>query len=277
MLNLLFRPFVFLHFCLASLLVPVQPALSHEFWIEPEKYQVDSDGSLKAGLRNGQLFKGARLPYFNHRIRRFETVQNDNVTPYAGRMGDMPALVLEDLTSGLLVALHETTPDLITYENWEKFASFAQTQGFDDIQNRHNARGLPKSNFGEHYTRHAKLLVSVDHGEGSDRAFGLETEFVALQNPYTLAVPEADSPALLPVQLYYKGQPRPHAQVEVFERSPNDTVQRRLLRTDATGIVPIPVRAQHRYLLNSVVLRPLEDNANAVWETLWASLVFAIP
>lgn len=277
MLNLLFRPFVFLHFCLASLLVPVPPALSHEFWIEPEKYQVDSDGSLKAGLRNGQLFKGARLPYFNHRIRRFETVQNGKVTPYAGRMGDMPALVLEDLTSGLLVALHETTPDLITYENWEKFASFAQTQGFDDIQNRHNARGLPKSNFGEHYTRHAKLLVSVDHGEGSDRAFGLETEFVALQNPYTLAVPEADSPALLPVQLYYKGQPRPHAQVEVFERSPNDTVQRRLLRTDATGIVPIPVRAQHRYLLNSVVLRPLEGNANAVWETLWASLVFAIP
>ncbi len=100
---------------------------------------------------------------------------------------------------------------------------------------------------------------------------------MALQNPYTLAVPEADTPALLPVQLYYKGQPRPNAQVEVFERSPDDTVQRRLLRTDATGKVPIPVRAQHRYLLNSVVLRPLEGNTNAVWETLWASLVFAIP
>ncbi|OIQ45047.1 MAG: hypothetical protein BM558_05475 [Roseobacter sp. MedPE-SW] len=277
MLNLLYRPFLLPAFCLAALLAPMQPVFSHEFWIEPEKYQVNSDDSLKAGLRNGQLFKGARLPYFNHSIRRFDTVQNGEVTPYKGRMGDRPALTLADLTPGLLVALHETTPDLITYETWDKFASFAQTQGFGDIQRRHQARGLPESGFGEYYTRHAKLLVSVDHGQGSDRAFGLETELVALQNPYTLMVPDANYPAILPVQLLYQTLPRPHTQVEVFERSPDDSVQRHLFHTDATGVVQIPVRSQHRYLLNSVVLRPLEGEEKAVWETLWASLVFAIP
>ncbi len=55
------------------------------------------------------------------------------ISPYVGRMGDMPALVLEELQAGLLIALHETTPDLITYKTWEKFARFAANQGFGDI------------------------------------------------------------------------------------------------------------------------------------------------
>ncbi|WP_122074084.1 DUF4198 domain-containing protein [Pseudophaeobacter sp. EL27] len=264
-------------FCLTSLLAPIKPALSHEFWIEPEKYQVKSDDSVKAGLRNGQMFKGARLPYFASRIRRFETIQGTTQTPYTARMGDMPALVLEDLEAGLLIALHETTPDLITYESWEKFSEFANAQGFHDIEARHQDRGLPDAGFGEYYIRHTKLLVAVDHGRGTDRAFGMETEFVALQNPYTLSLPADGSAAEIGVQLLYQGSPRPQAQVELFDRAPDNTVQRHLLQTNAVGVVQIPVRAGQRYLLNAVVLRPLEGEAEAVWETLWASLVFAIP
>ncbi|MFT6457766.1 MAG: hypothetical protein ACJARR_000651 [Pseudophaeobacter arcticus] len=272
--------------CLAALLASTPLALAHEFWIEPEKYQVNSDESLTAGLRNGQLFKGARLPYFDHRIRRFDIVQGGEVTPYTGRMGDMPALVLNNLAPGLLIALHETSPDLITYKSWEKFAAFAEAQGFDDIQARHQARGLPEAGFGEYYTRHAKLLVAVDHGAGADRAFGLETEFVALQNPYTLTLPSDGSPTMMLVQLLYQGAPRVHAQVELFERAPDDSVQRQLLQTNDSGIVQVPVRAQRRYLLNAVVLRPVtaaqplppaQEDAKAVWQTLWASLVFATP
>lgn len=263
---------------------------------------MNSDDSLTAGLRNGQVFKGARLPYFDRRIDRFDIVQGGEVTPYRGRMGDMPALVLDSLTPGLLIALHETTPDLITYKSWEKFATFAKAQGFDDIQARHQARGLPDADFGEDYTRHTKLLVAVDQGAGDDRAFGLQTEFVALQNPYTLPLPEDGSAAAIPVQLLYQGAPRANAQVELFERAPDDSVQRQLLQTNDSGIVQIPVRVKRRYLLNAVVLRPVQDaktdpvqaaqsgsvqaaqsgkatqaETTAVWETLWASLVFATP
>ncbi len=120
------------------------PALSHEFWIEPEKYQVNSGATLNAGLRNGQMFKGARLPYFDHRIHRFETVYQGQVIPYRGRMGDMPALVREDLPAGLLIALHETTPDLVTYDSWQDFAEFAAHQGLGDPGPKQRERGLPQ-------------------------------------------------------------------------------------------------------------------------------------
>ena len=73
--------------------------------------------------------------------------------------------------------------------------------------------------------------------------------------------------------------------MELFERAPDDSVQRQLLQTNGSGIVQVPVRAKRRYLLNAVVLRPVQaaDSGSAqaeikaVWETLWASLVFATP
>lgn len=267
--------------CLASCLVSKQPALAHEFWIEPEKYQVESGGALQVGLRNGEMFKGARLPYLDHRIQRFAYSQGSDVTPYKGRLGDMPALILEDLQPGLLVALHETTADLITYDSWEDFAAFAETQGLQDVQARHQARQLPSSGFGEFYTRHSKLLVAVGHGKGADRPFGLETEFVALQNPYTLPRSPDGSIAELPVQLLYQGSPRPKVQVELFERGADDKVQRHLLTTDEAGLVNLRLQNGRRYLLNSVVLRPVETKHDTgipvVWETLWASMVFALP
>lgn len=290
MLNLFSRPVLsrlvaLPALCLTAGLVSKQPALAHEFWIEPEKYQVETGDTLRAGLRNGEMFKGARLPYLDARIRRFETSLGDRVTPYEGRMGDMPAMVLEAEQPGLLVVLHETTPDLITYDSWEKFAAFAQAQGLFDAQEQHQARGLPSSGFGEYYTRHSKLLVAVGDGAGSDRAFDLEIEFVALQNPYDLLLPEDGSAANLQAQLLYQGQARPLAQVELFERSTEDSkearVQRHLFTTDVQGMVHIPVRSGRRYLLNSVVLRPytapIGQTPEAVWESLWASMVFAIP
>ncbi|MEP2715690.1 DUF4198 domain-containing protein [Pseudophaeobacter sp.] len=262
---------------LAALATASTPALSHEFWIEPEKYQVKSDDSLQAGLRNGQMFKGARLPYFAERIVRFDTVQDGIITPYQGRMGDMPALVLEGLQPGLLIALHETTTDLITYETWQAFADFSNHQGFQDVQARHQQRDLPEHGFGERYSRHTKLLVSVDHGAGADRAFGLETELVALQNPYTLPASTGPAPARIQILLLYQGKPRPLAQVEIFERAPDGSVQSERLLTDNMGVLQLSVRSEHSYLLNAVVLRPLMGDPEAVWQTLWASLVFALP
>ncbi|MCD9150040.1 DUF4198 domain-containing protein [Pseudophaeobacter flagellatus] len=269
----------------------VAPALSHEFWIEPEKYQVNSGATLKAGLRNGQMYKGARLPYFDHRIQRFETVHQGQVTPYRGRMGDMPALVLEDLPPGLLIALHETTPDLVTYDSWQEFAEFAAHQGLGDPGPMHRQRGLPAFGFGESYSRHTKMLVAVGHGEGADRAFGLETEFVALQNPYTEAGLQAQTnstapatasgsdSALVPLSLLllYRGVPRVAAQVEIFARAPDGAVSRSLAQTDDAGLVHLRLHRQHSYLANAVVLRPLEGDPKAVWQTLWASITFALP
>jgi hypothetical protein len=259
-----------LSFCL------VWPATAHEFWIEPEQYQVESGDAVVASLRNGEKFEGISLAWFESRFTRFDMVLGDTVRPVEGRMGDTPALKSEAWQDGLLTVLHETAPSTVTYRDWAKFERFAEHKDFPTATAEHEARGWPKDVFRESYTRHVKALIAVGDGAGQDRAFGMETEFVALTNPY-----DAAFDGNMRVQVNYQDAPRADAQIEVFAKAPDGSVEITLHRTDARGQATIPVAPSHEYLFDAVVLRPsplagTEERA-PVWETLWAALTFAVP
>ena len=154
------------------LLAPVRLA-SHEFWIEPEEYQVAMNQPIIAHFRNGEGFKGISLGYFTRQSRRFDLAIGGQILPVDARMGDVPALTHQmPPASGLLAILHETTPSTIKYKTWEKFAKFAAHKDFPDIRGRHLARGLPEEGFTETYYRFAKALVAVGDGAGSDAPRG---------------------------------------------------------------------------------------------------------
>ncbi|WP_264213518.1 DUF4198 domain-containing protein [Leisingera thetidis] len=233
---------------------------------------MSSGDPVAARLRNGQQFKGAEQPYLDHRIARFEVLRNGSTAPYQGRMGDMPAFTAEMAQDGLAVLIHQTQPQTLTYDSWEDFQAFIDHKGFGDIRPRHLARGLPEAGFTEQYTRYAKSLVAIGEGSGSDRAAGLETEIVALANPYTDTLEQG-----FPVRVLYQGRPRPRAQVEVFSQAPDGTVTITTQLTDAQGEAAISVTPGHRYLLDAVVLRPASGGAGYVWESHWAALTFAVP
>lgn len=264
-------------FSLILLALLATTAQAHEFWLEPRAFQVESTETLEADLRNGENFKGISLSFFENRFTRFEMVMGDRVTPVSGRMGDSPALRVESVgQDGLLVILHETTPSSLKYATWEKFQKFVAHKDFKTAEADHLAAGWPQEGFRESYTRHAKALVAVGDGLGQDQAFGLKTEFVARTNPY-----DPDFAGTMVVDLFEEGQPRPDAQVEVFDRAPDGTVAVTLHRTDAVGVARIPVTAGHDYLFDAVVLRPAPPNPDdpraPVWLTHWAALTFHVP
>ena len=39
----------------------------------------------------------------------------------------------------------------------------------------------------------------------------------------------------------------------------------------------MPVTQGHSYLFDAVVLAPIRDSEEAVWDTFWAALTFAVP
>lgn len=257
--------------------MPLGPLASHEFWIAPEKYQVESGSAIRADFKNGQEFKGATLSFFDRNSVRFDVAVGGRMGTVTARSGDAPALQLpEGSEDGLFVVLHETTPSTLTYKTWEKFAKFAAHKDFPDAEADHTAAGWPRDGFKERYTRHAKALIGVGDGIGADQMYGLATEFVALSNPY-----EAGFDGTMKIALYYGDALRPNAQVEVFAMAPDDTVTVTLHRTDAKGEAEIPTKPGHSYLFDAVVLRPAADAGGdpkvPVWETLWAALTFAVP
>lgn len=270
------KPVITLILCAISSLGIALPAFGHEFWLEPQNYQPETDATLQVQLRNGQGFIGVEIGYFDKRIEMFARIQNQIHTPVNSRAGDFPAMTMQAPQDGLMVLAYESTFSTVQYSHLGKFLKFAEHKGFGDVEADHKLRGLPEGRFSEVYTRFCKSLIGIGTAAGQDAETGMETEFVALTNPYT-----DDLANGLSVQLLYQGRPRPDAQIEIFERDPDAAVAITTLRTDDQGQAVIPVKPQHTYLLNAVVLREPDETIaaqnNVVWETLWASMTFHVP
>lgn len=247
---------------------------AHEFWIEPEAYEVQRGGTMVASLRVGENFSGAAQAFLPRNFDRFDMVCDGALSEVPGRAGDRPALSTEASKDGLCVVIHQTRDHTLTYREWQKFVNFVEHKDFEGVLDSHAARGLPETDFTELYSRYAKSLIAVGGGAGSDSAVGLLTEIVAEANPYTDAMDNG-----LPIRVLYDGEPRADAQVELFAKSPQGAVEVTLHRTDSEGRVTLPVQPGQAYLADAVVLRPLEPLAEGdpVWESLWASLTFAVP
>ncbi len=248
------------------------PAHAHEFWIAPNQYQVAPQETITAKFKNGEDFAGVELGYFARRTTRHEAWNGTTLIELSPRDGDRPAFTLPAQPAGLMILAHETVPSKITYKSWEKFANFAKHKDFANFANWHQDRGLPPENFSESYTRHAKTLIAIGNGSGTDHVLGLAIELVALSSPYA-----AQNPQALPVLLLLDGAPRKDAQIEIFEKAPNGAVHISLSRTGADGVAQIPIKPGHEYLLDAVTLREPEAGAPHDWETLWASLTFYVP
>ena len=264
----------YLPFFLFVILSTALPAAAHEFWISPKDYTVAPGGQVEADIRVGQNFKGGAYSFVPDKIVRFDLVQGDTVTPVTGVVGDRPALSMVAPDEGLVVVVHQTTDYILTYSEAEKFVNFVTHKNFAGVLDEHKARGLPETGFRERYSRFGKSLIAVGAGEGADRAVGMETEIVALANPYT-----DDLSAGFPVQVLYQGAVRPSVQVELFEKAGDGVVAVTQYTTDADGRVTFPVVPGREYLVDSVVMRALvpTEEKGPVWESLWASLTFRVP
>ncbi len=258
-----------------SLLISTSAAQSHEFWISPETYQLNSGENIVAAVRNGQKFSGGPFSFLPQRFTRFDLVQGENVVPVEGRIGDRPALNMAPPNDGLWVVVHQTKASKITWKEWEKFAGFVTHKKLGNALVEHFERGLPETGFSESYTRYAKALVAVGNSDGADNNVGMRTEFIALTNPYVDDLTQGFS-----VQVLFEGAPRVDAQIEIFAKDAAGEVTVSTVQTDADGRATLPVQPGVEYLLDAVILLPLapgDDPRDPVWESLWAALTFKTP
>lgn len=259
----------------AFLAILALPVHAHEFWIDPQAYEIAPGEHIVAQLRVGSNFKGSVQSYFPQRFARFEVKMGEMVVPVEGRIGDIPAIDMVAPAEGLAVIVHETRGDSLQYRERKLFEDFVAHKDLGNVLERHAARGLPELAFREAYTRYAKALVAVGNGVGADAPVGMKTEIVALANPYTDDLSDGFA-----VRVLYQGAPRAHAQVELFARSATGEVSTSLHRTDANGVAVLPVTPGTEYLVDAVVMEDTGNDdpaAGPVWHSAWASLTFRTP
>lgn len=264
---------VYLALIIASLAV-TNKATAHEFWIDPQDFTVEVGETLLADLRVGQEFSGAAMSFLPRNFDAFTVINGGAVIEVEGRFGDVPALNMGGLDNGLAVIVHQTTANQITWSEWERFLNFAIHKDLGDVTAMHEARGLSQEDVTEDYIRYAKSMVAVGEGAGDDSRVGLRAELVALSNPYT-----DFNAGGVPMQLWYDDALQPDYQVELYAEDAAGEVTITLHRTDAEGVVLLPVEPGVTYMADAVFLEAVEpaEEGDAIWVTHWANMTFATP
>ena len=255
----------------------INVAYAHEYWIEPRIFEIAPGETIEADLRNGQNFKGNQLYYLTHRFVKFEVHSGETIHKITGANGDQPALKFKSNIDGLHILIYQSVFDNLTFDKWEKFVAYTKNQGLNNIVAEHKSRGLSQTSFNESYARTIKALVSVGGGKGSDRRTGLPFEFVAQDNPYTMAI-DPDKEQFLKVRLFLDEKWLANKQVLIFQN--NGKITQSKAHTDALGFANIPVKGGGKFMLSAVHMFEGDDDPEtkrAEWISLWANLTFALP
>ena len=261
-------------FSLISLVFFATFSYSHEMWLEANSFQIDTNDVLEVNIKIGEKLQGSNLPYIPNSIEEFYWSQNGVKNNIKSRLGDIPAFTKTFSENGLTSIVYISKPSIITYETFQKFEKFAVHKDLGPVKKLHLNYGFPEKYFKETYSRFAKVIVGIGSSSGKDSNFGLLTEFILLNNPYT-----DKSQNFVKLKLNYQGNPRSNAQVMVFERSLDNTVSIFTTKTSKDGIIKIPVKKGYDYLFDAVKLRKANPSSKqkSVWETLWAALMIKIP
>ncbi len=258
---------------ITSILVS-QYGLAHEYWLHPQNFQLQTEDSIRVDIRVGQHFKGNTYAYLPTEIETAQIYLANRSGPIKARFGDIPAINQAPLGEGLTILTVASEPFKLTYNSADKFRDFLKYDGIEWVQKEHEKRGLPETGFTEAYRRHAKTLVKVGNGQGSDRRTGLEFEWVVLTNPYTNKTDK------LSAQLWWRDKLFANAAFRVFILK-DGTVSESTYVTDENGVAIFPRIADAIYMINAVhMILPANElvvKMNAVWESRWASVTFATP
>jgi uncharacterized GH25 family protein len=258
---------------LVGAMLAVCPVAAHEFWIEPHDFSIAEDAQIQADLRIGQDFKGDAFPFIPSRFASFKLNDRLGETDVEGVTGDLPALNLAPRSEGLSIVTYVSAGDRIRFRDWEKFAYYLDLEGLDSIPARHDARGLPRDDISEIYTRCAKTLVAIGDTAGDeDRATGMRLELVAGENPQML------TPGMeMSFTLLWEGEPLPDTQVALFQKGQDGNPgTRTLARTDDDGRASFTIPAGGAYMAASVHMIEAPADRNADWQSYWASLTFGV-
>jgi len=249
--------------------------IAHEFWLAPLRFEVASGENIQAHIKVGQKLQGETYAFFPNNFERFDLTVANSTQPLRMRFAQSPAVDEPTTQAGLHILSYQSKPAKLKYESPEKFESFLKNEGIEWVLEAHQKRGLPALDFVELYKRYAKSLIKVGDGAGQDQAMGLAFEWVVKTNPYTTKPLSA-----VQAQLLYLDKPFANAYVVVFKQA-QGKVEKQTYRTDAQGLVSIPVGQGGMFLVNAVhMIEPTPKHVGdlpADWLSLWASTTYQLP
>ena len=243
-------------------------AVAHDFWIDPDRFDLQANDTVALTLRQGVRMKGDSLPYLTPLIDDFSTTDQTGRKVIQSMMGNDPAarLVIEP---GTTLVGYQSNRDYVAIEP-QKFRQYLDDEGLDNIADERQKRGEQNDRAREYFIRCSKLLLQAAPVSGN--------EIFSTQLGYTLELMPETDPSVLPaggelgVQLLYLKQPVSGVLVSAVSKDyPDEPIES---RTDVDGRARLTLRRSGTWLIKAVHMIRLENDNKADWESYWASLLF---
>ncbi|MGI8783990.1 MAG: DUF4198 domain-containing protein [Acidobacteriota bacterium] len=254
----------------AVMLLLLAELAAHDFWIEPSSFRPAVGSLVAARLRVGEKLQGDPVQRSAMRIQRFFITGPGGEKPMAGRDGEDPAGLARIDGSGVMVIGYRSNTSHVELDP-EKFEQYLREEGLEQIIARRAELGHGPRKVREIYSRCAKALLAAGAGESSgyNRVVGFTLELVPENNPYELKPGEEFN-----VRLFYEGKPVKGVLVAALSRKAPEQLQS--VRTDGDGRASLRLPHSGVWLVKAVHMIPVQDEAVADWESLWASLTFEV-
>lgn len=247
-----------------------QVCLGHEFWLQPTTFQFPSTGDATIPIRVGMNFEGDAWGGTLSKV--FEIVcfhgdQKETLVEAGGLKKPVIDLKADEPGQYLLGFTNQSTFIELKPDEFEKYVL---SEGLQSIVEQRKELGESDKPGKELYRRCAKTLLQFGDAEGSE-AYGQEFQFplelTALSNPYS------SQTQLQTFRLTFQNEPLVNAQVVIWHKD-GDRVNRRELRSDKHGKVEFPLTQSGKWMVSTVHMERIDDNADADWQSYWGSYTF---
>lgn len=241
------------------LLLAVSSVHAHDFWIEPSSFTPAAGDVVAVRLRVGEHLEGEPVPRRTGRIERFFARSAAGEHDVPGQPNRDPAGVLTVRGEGTTIVAYRSLPTRTELEA-AKFESYLREEGLERVIDERKKRGESAKAGSEVYSRAAKTLVQAGGGAVKDEALGLRLELVRTGDTF---------------RVLFEGKPLQQALVVAIRRG--DAANPTRARTDANGMVAFPPMRRGEWLVKTVHMVRADPSVDADWESIWASVTFAVP
>ena len=245
--------------------------MSHEFWLQPDKFIYRAGDDVNLRLLVGENFEGENWNGNKQSVQSFHLHLHDVTDDLSRQVG-------EDVGDSLRFSIHEEGTYMITYNSTNKyielkpdeFLAYLKEDGLQDAIDYRNANNESDSMGRENYQRSVKTLFQVgDLISGiHKKQTNLPIDIIPLSNPYKFK--RGDT---LTVRILFQKQPLSNSLIKVWHRVNNETEKIELL-SDENGEIRFHVKAIGSWMISTVKLIRLPQGNEAQWQSYWGSLTF---
>lgn len=259
---------------LLSLMLVSSPAVAHDFWLEPLRFQAAPQSDFPVTLQIGH---GQFRQRWGNGLERILLLKDFGPTGDRDLRGDFhiggKADIVTRFTGDGVHALALQTAYAQSELPAIRFNDYLKAEGLATIIAARSRAGATAQSGRERYSRRAKALVQVGASTATNarlatKALGMKLEIVADRNPYALG-PDR----MLPVHVLYKGQRLAGATVMLtsleFDAKPLSQAV-----TNAQGQATFRVPPVGEWLLNVLWSEPVRNDPKADFDTTFSSLTF---